>query len=161
MYSFSLVPLKRFDGGRGQIRVKGGGQRWRCSGKQRAQWISGTPDEETARWNVELICGCHFLFPRCGFRWVEGCLPISLPGSHHLPPHALAQSNLAPLGPLRPPFHSTGKQTCRTTIVNARLQNFTGRCLISSSTGLLLFPLDLVWGSSLCYEPHSPCITSN
>lgn len=112
--------------------------------KQRTQWISRAKLRDGS-----LKCWIHLRLSLSLYTVqlsVGRALPAHLtPWIPPLPPHALAQNNLAPQGPLRPPFHSTGKQTCRTTIVNARLQNFTGRCLISSSTGLLLFLLDLVF----------------
>lgn len=142
LYSAALQLLKRWDSWE-----EGGKEGWCGRGGQAGRWWK----QRTARWIPATKWRDGSL--KC---WINLRLSLSLsqrglqsegrptPWIPPLPPHALARSDLALLGPLWPPFHSTGKQTCRTGIVNAWLQNFTSRCLVSSSTGLpLCRPTDL------------------
>lgn len=66
------------------------------------------PNEEMIHSNVELICGCQFLFHSLVFR-VWGCLPPPFPGSHlflHMPWPSTAWLSSALYGLLSTPLGS-------------------------------------------------------
>ena len=96
------------------------------------------PNEEMIHWNVELICGCQFLFHSVVLRVWSVC-------PHHSLDPTSSSTCLGPaqLGSARRcvasfPLH--WEADMQRTIVNAWLQNFTHRRLIAPSSGLPLFP---------------------
>lgn len=99
------------------------------------------PNEEMIHWNVELICGCQFLFHSEVFMVVRGVCP-----HHSLDPTSsstcLGPAQLGSPQPFMASFPLNWEADMQRTIVNAWLQNFTEQRLISSSSpGLPIVPL--------------------